>query len=62
MEMEFLHTPLLDAFLEWHSGVLIRPSGAVKLPEDRKHEAVRLFAPPIFFQYGAPEEAADDQG
>jgi hypothetical protein len=59
-DMEFLHTPLLDAFMEWHSGVLVRPSGAARLPENRKHEAVRLFAPPIFFNYQPPEEAADE--
>ncbi len=57
MDMEFLHRPTLDAFLEWHSGILVTSSGTFQLTLEQKHESVRFFAPQILFlEFRPPDE------
>jgi hypothetical protein len=57
MDMEFLHKPALDAFLEWQSGVLVTCSGTYQLTLEQKREAVRFFVPQILFlEFRPPDE------
>lgn len=60
MDMEFLHRSTLDAFLKWHSGVLVTPSGTFQLTLEQKHEAIRFFAPQLLFlKVRPPDEPTD---
>lgn len=60
MDMEFLHRPTLDAFLEWHSGTLVTPAGTYHLALEQKQEAVRFFVPSVFLlEFRPPDESSN---
>ncbi len=55
-----LHNLELDTFLEWQSGTLVTPSGALRLLPTQKLQAVWLFAQPVrFFDAWPPDEFSE---
>lgn len=58
--MEFFHKSVLDAFLECRTGILVTPTGTIRLTEDLTQEAVWFFTQPVLLlELRPPDEQAN---
>ena len=59
--MQFLYSDERDAFLEWHSGVLVTPTRTARIPLELKPQAAWMLGIPLFLIECFPsEESSQD--
>lgn len=46
--MKFLYSDDRDAFLEWHSGILVTPARTARIPPELRPQAAWMLGVPLF--------------
>ena len=48
MSMQFLYNDDRDAFLEWHTGILVTTTRTARIPSELRPQAVWMLGVPLF--------------